>query len=195
MGLANQKHAIRTQAQANRRAQPDKDRLSRQILSKFLALPEYERSSSVLFYVDVRDEVRTRDALPDVLASGKQLAVPYCVDDELKLFQLERLDELEPGKFGILEPKRPLRDLASKRIELEQLDLILVPGVAFDRRGARLGHGHGYYDKLLGRVRSDTVLVAVAFECQLFARIPTAEHDVFLNRVLTERASYTREVR
>jgi len=62
--------------------------------------------------------------------------------------------------------------------------------VAFDRHGGRMGHGFGYYDKLLGHARADTPLVALAFECQLFDEIPTESHDIFMDRVVTEAAVY-----
>jgi 5-formyltetrahydrofolate cyclo-ligase len=92
--------------------------------------------------------------------------------------------------YKILEPKAALRDLSHKRVEVRELDLIMVPGVAFDRRGGRTGHGKGYYDKLLQHARSDAPLVALAFECQMFPEIPTQEHDVFMDKVITERAVY-----
>jgi 5-formyltetrahydrofolate cyclo-ligase len=66
----------------------------------------------------------------------------------------------------------------------------MVPGVAFDRRGGRMGHGKGYYDKLLEHARLDTPLVALAFECQMFPEIPVAEHDVFMDKIITESATY-----
>ncbi|MFM8726912.1 MAG: 5-formyltetrahydrofolate cyclo-ligase, partial [Planctomycetaceae bacterium] len=69
-------------------------------------------------------------------------------------------------------------------------DLIMVPGVAFDRRGARMGHGKGYYDKLLQHARLNTPLVALAFECQLFEEIPVADHDIFMDRLITEDHVY-----
>jgi 5-formyltetrahydrofolate cyclo-ligase len=66
----------------------------------------------------------------------------------------------------------------------------MVPGVAFDRNGARMGHGKGYYDKLLQHARLDAPLVALAFECQLFPEIPTAPHDIFMDKIITESAVY-----
>ncbi|MGE3778676.1 MAG: 5-formyltetrahydrofolate cyclo-ligase, partial [Pirellulaceae bacterium] len=83
-----------------------------------------------------------------------------------------------------------LRSVGSKRVSIDKLDLIMVPGVAFDRRGARTGHGKGYYDKLLEHARPDTPLVALAFECQLFDEIPMASHDVFMDLVITEMSVY-----
>ncbi len=99
-----------------------------------MQLPEYQRAKTVMFYVDVRTEVRTRQALPEALASGKRVVIPYCVDGELELFHLESMDELELGMYRILEPKAELRSVAAKRTPVEELELILVPGVAFDRR-------------------------------------------------------------
>jgi 5-formyltetrahydrofolate cyclo-ligase len=184
------KEAIRKQAHANRQAQEQKDELSRRICETFAALPEYAAARTVMFYVDVRSEVRTRHYLATALGHGKRIVVPYCVDGELELFQLASMDELEIGMYKILEPKQELRDAPSKRIDVQELDLIMVPGVAFDRTGARMGHGFGYYDKLLEHARPQTPLVALAFECQLFPEIPTAPHDIFMDKVVTERQVY-----
>jgi 5-formyltetrahydrofolate cyclo-ligase len=184
------KAAIRKQAHENRKNQPDKDTVSDAILARFLTLPEYRAAKTVMFYVDVRDEVRTRQALPQALETGKRIVVPYCVDGELELFWLESMDELELGMYRILEPKNELRSVASKRLQPEDLDLIMVPGVAFDRTGGRTGHGKGYYDKLLEHARPDTPLIALAFECQMFEAIPMDEHDVFMDKIVTEDAVY-----
>src|SRR5581483_9788056 len=116
-------------------------------------------------------------SLPQALASGKRIVVPYCVNNELELFLLGSMEELAIGMYKILEPRPELRGLAEKRIVPADLDLVMVPGVAFDRRGARMGHGFGYYDKLLQHARRDAPLVALAFECQLFPEVPTQAHD------------------
>ncbi len=188
--FTERKRALREQAHANRRNQEDKDALSRQIVARFLELPEYAAAKTVMFYVDVRTEVRTRHDLQTALDSGKKIVVPWCLDGELELFHLERLDELETGMYKILEPRSELREVESKSVDVDELDLVMVPGVAFDRRGARMGHGKGYYDKLLQHARPDAPLVALAFECQLFPEIPTEDHDIFMDRILTEKATY-----
>ncbi len=190
MELQEVKKTIREQAHANRRAQENKDELSEAICKKFGELEAFAAAKCILAYIDVRTEVRTRHYLPALLASGKRIAVPYCVDDVLELFELTRMDELSVGMYKILEPKPELRDNPAKRVEVKDLDLIMVPGVAFDRRGARMGHGFGYYDKLLEHARPDAPLVALAFECQLFAEIPTQAHDVFMDKIITEAAIY-----
>lgn len=184
------KKSIREQAHANRKAQTDKEELSQKICETFACLPEFSAAGTVMVYIDVRTEVRTRQNLPALLKSGKRIVVPYCVDKELELFLLDDMDELAIGMYKILEPKNELRELAAKRIDVKELDLIMVPGVAFDRRGARMGHGFGYYDKLLEHARADAPLVALAFECQLFPEIPTQAHDVFMDKIVTEQAIY-----
>lgn len=188
--LQQQKKAIREQAHANRNAQENKDELSGKICAAFMGLPEYTAARTVMFYVDVRSEVRTRNPLPEALTHGKRIVVPWCRDGELELFHLESMDELAVGMYRILEPKPELREVAAMRVRAEELDLVMVPGVAFDRTGARMGHGKGYYDKLLQHARPDALLVALAFECQLFERIPTQAHDVFMDRIITEKAVY-----
>ncbi len=190
MDLGQQKAEIRQQALARRRTQPNIDEVSRQIVARLIGLPEYQRAATVMFYVDMRSEVRTQYYLPTALASGKQIVVPWCAPCELELFALATLEELAIGTFQILEPRPELRALPEKQVAVEALDLVVVPGVAFDRRGARLGYGAGYYDKLLRRVRPDTRRVALAFECQLFPELPQEAHDVLMDQVITEQALY-----
>jgi 5-formyltetrahydrofolate cyclo-ligase len=187
---ASRKQVIRQQAHENRRSQSDKDAVSRIIVDRFMKLADYAAAKTVMFYVDVRDEVRTRHALPEALTADKRIVIPYCVDGELELFHLESMEELDTGMYKILEPKKELRDVAAKRLQPEELDLIMVPGVAFDRQGGRTGHGKGYYDKLLEHARADTPLVALAFECQMFPEIPCEHHDIYMDKVVTEAAVY-----
>ncbi len=188
--LGRRKQEIRTAAHAARKAQADKEGVSKRITDTVIGLPEYQDANCVMWYVDVRAEVRTRHALPDAVASGKQIVIPFCVDGELELFHLESMDELTEGMYGILEPKEELREVAAKRVPVEQLDLILVPGVAFDAVGGRTGHGKGYYDKLLENARPDAPLVSLAFECQIFDEIPMQSHDIYMDKVVTENNVY-----
>lgn len=185
------KQALREQAHANRNALKDKDELSKTICAKFMALPAYAAAKTIMFYIDVRSEVRTRHALPDALASDKKIVVPWCNEQgELELFHLANMEELAVGMYKILEPKPELRHLPQKMVGPKNLDLVMVPGVAFDRNGGRMGHGKGYYDKLLQHARRDTPLVALAFECQMFPEIPAAAHDIFMDKIITEAAIY-----
>ena len=186
--LAAQKQALRERAFENRKAQENKDQLSRRIVATFMGLADYAAARTVLFYVDARSEVRTRFDLPAALEGGKKIVVPWCNDaGELELFHLADMNELELGMYKILEPRQDLRRLPEKQVPVEELDLVMVPGVAFDERGGRMGHGKGYYDKLLENARPDCPLVALAFECQIFPDVPVGDHDIFMDKVITER--------
>ncbi len=182
------KAALREQARKARVAQADKDALSRRICDTFLALPEHAAARTVMWYVDAGSEVRTRHTLPAAIAAGKRVVVPWCVveTNELELFHLEEMSELVEGAYRILEPKPELRGLPAKRVAPGELDLVMVPGTAFDPRGGRMGQGKGYYDRLLAHARPDAPLVALAFDCQVFDEIPVAPHDVFMDKVVTE---------
>jgi 5-formyltetrahydrofolate cyclo-ligase len=186
-----QKKAIREQAHAARNALAEKDELSRLTCERLVGLPEYQSAKTVMYYVDVRSEVRTRNYLQTALGHGKRIVVPYCVDDELETFLLTDMNQLAVGMYKILEPRPELRTIAELKVAVDDLELIIVPGVAFDREGGRLGHGKGYYDKLLEHAKLSTPLVALAFECQLFPHIPMQEHDIFMDKVVTEKTTYT----
>ncbi|TWU02680.1 5-formyltetrahydrofolate cyclo-ligase [Stieleria varia] len=188
--LAQRKTEIRTTAHAARRAQENKDELSKAITDRLMALPEYQAAHCVMWYIDVRAEARTRHVLPEVIASDKKIVIPYCVDGELELFHLESMDELETGMYSILEPREDLRGVAEKNVPVSELDLIVVPGVGFDSHGGRTGHGKGYYDKCLENARPDAPLIAMAFECQMFDEIPMQDHDIYMDKVVTEKAVY-----
>ena len=169
---------------------PDREGPSRAIWQRFLSLPEYRAAATVMLYVDAPGEVRTQPFVAQVIAAGKRIVVPYCETGELGLFHLEAVDELAPGHFGILEPRPELRTLAGKRVSAAAVDVVMVPGVAFDRRGGRLGYGKGYYDRLLRRAPPSVVAVGVAFRCQVFPEVPMMDHDAFLDRIITDEAVY-----
>lgn len=189
---AELKAEIRKLAFANRRNQEDKDAISRRIMATFMEQPEYQQAKTVMFYVDVRAEVRTRHDLPDALASGKKIVVPWCnADGELELFHLESMEELEIGMYKILEPREELRGLESKQVEVTELDVIMVPGVGFDSKGGRTGMGKGYYDKCLQHARPDATLTAVCFDCQIFEEIPVQQHDIYMDKVITESTVFS----
>ena len=191
------KQALREQARKNRIAQKDKEAVSKKICETFMALPAYQAAKTVMWYVDAGSEVRTRHTLPEALTHGKRVVVPYCIveTNELELFHLEDMSELVEGAYKILEPSEDLRKVPGKILQPEDLDLVMVPGTAFDARGGRMGQGKGYYDRLLARARKDAPLVALAFECQMFPSIPVDAHDVYMDLVITETGTYAGEGR
>ena len=184
------KQQMRVEASARRTKQQDAERLSRRIFERFSALPEYAEARTLMVYLDVRSEVHTRGFVPTAWADGKRVVVPYCENGEIELFPLRDFDELAPGKMGVLEPMPGLRRRPDRKVDPTELDLIVVPGLAFDRRGGRLGYGKGYYDRFLHQIRDDVLKLAVCFECQLFPEVPVLGHDVRMDRMITENAVY-----
>jgi 5-formyltetrahydrofolate cyclo-ligase len=193
--LLEAKGLMRRAAYDARNAQPDKDQVSEVAVATLMQLPEYAAAKTILWYIDCRSELRTKHALPAALGSGKQIIIPYCTVDEagankLGLWRLERMDELIVGKWKILEPPHERWSEPGKEFQPEQLDLVIVPGVAFSRTGGRMGNGQGYYDRLLERVPPDCQLIGLCYECQLFDDLIVSPHDVFMDKVVTERATY-----
>lgn len=187
---ANQKTELRRAALGARRAVMNPEALSRRIWARLEGLAEFAAARTLLVYLDVRNEVRTRFRLAELLASDRRIVVPYCDGKRLRLVQLRDPAELEPGAFGVLEPTAELRARAERRVEPAEVDLVIVPGVAFDRRGGRLGHGQGYYDRLLAELRPDAARIGLAFACQIVASVPLETHDVRVDAVVTEDAVY-----
>jgi 5-formyltetrahydrofolate cyclo-ligase len=186
MNASGDKETLRTRARQARRQQVDKDGTSARIMEVLMEMPAYRRAERVLWYVGARDEVRTAAAIARALADHKTVAVPYCVGPELKLFCLQQWEELAPGAFGILEPAEVWKHRSDRVVPPERLDLVIVPGVAFDRRGGRLGYGAGYYDRLLAALSPRAVRVGVGYRCQLVESVPMADHDVRMDWVVTE---------
>jgi 5-formyltetrahydrofolate cyclo-ligase len=140
----------------------------------------WREARSVLFFAPLPDEIDVWPLLPDALAQGKTVALPRFDSAGMKYepCRIENLKtDLEPGKFGIREP-------AAHCIKMViEPDLVLVPGVAFDLRGRRLGRGRGFYDRLLAEVRGTSC--AIAFDEQIVEEVPVEPHDVHLDCILT----------
>jgi 5-formyltetrahydrofolate cyclo-ligase len=183
-----EKTRLRREILARREAETGRRERSRAVVARILSLPEYGDATIMSAFVGVGSEVETVPLIEAALAAGKRVAVPWVDGRELRLFELRNIGELAPAPFGLLEPPPDLRADASREVLPSAVDLFVVPGVAFDRRGGRLGHGRGYYDGLLSRAREDAQFVAAAFECQMVSAVPMSGRDVFLDAVATERA-------
>ena len=192
---STKKKNLRNLAYRIRNAQAEKGALSDAICHQFITQPEYQKANTIMWYLHCRSEVRTLQAVKAELASSKRIIIPYCTKDlvgnnKLGLWLLENLDELKPGTWGILEPDPSRWGEPGKEIPEHELDLIMVPGVAFDLQGGRLGNGAGYYDRLLQKVRPETQLTAICYESQLFDHIVMEKHDVYMNAIITEKQCY-----
>jgi 5-formyltetrahydrofolate cyclo-ligase len=189
--MLREKQELRLLAAARRNAEQQPDALSQRIWDRLLALPQFARARTVMTYLDIGGEARTRHYVPELWRLEKRVVVPYCVAHELRLFELRSMEELTPGTWQILEPRPQWRARPERRPQPTDLDLILVPGLAFDRSGGRLGLGKGYYDRFLKCIRPDVPKIAPAFECQLVDEIPVSPHDVRVDMVVTEKAVYS----
>ena len=157
---------------------------SKAIARAIAALGSYARARVVLLTLPLRNEWDATLLLDDALAAGKVVVLPR-VDATARMLRLHRIDDrvrdVEPGHLGIPEPLRSCAAVASAEI-----DWVLVPGVAFDAAGRRMGYGGGYYDRLLPTLDPHAPRVAGAFEMQVVAAIPTAPHDLRVDAVVTE---------
>jgi len=188
--LAAMKRKLRAQMRAWRRGLPGLDARGRRIWERVRGLDVYHRADTVMCYVALGDEVPTQPEFPRLWSEGKRLVVPYCVGDRLGLFHLQTEEELAPGTLKILEPREHLRTLRERAVPPHEIDLILVPGLAFDQQGNRLGQGGGYYDRLLRQEEVRAATIGLAFDCQIIDRVPSAQHDVPVEVVVTESSVY-----
>lgn len=186
-GEVNEKARLRREVLARRDAEPGREEKSARIRARLAQLPDYESARTIAAFVGVGSEVETLPLIREALKSGRRVAVPSVTGGRLVLTLLRDVSELAPAPFGLLEPPAQLRDEPSRQVDAEDVDFFVVPGVAFDAQGGRLGHGKGYYDGLLSRARPDASFTAVAFECQLVAAVPMTQRDVRVHRVVTER--------
>lgn len=177
------KRVLRKQVQAEleRIAPEARAAASAQARATLTAQPLWQQAQSVLFFAPLPEELDVWPLLAEALSAGKQVALPRFVAETRSYVacQIENPEtEVELGHFGIREPVVQCIRLASNRV-----DLILVPGVAFDLHGRRLGRGKGYYDRLLTAVSGTAC--GVAFDQQLVPEIPVGPHDVRMNCLLT----------
>lgn len=151
-----------------------KDKLIRKNLRK---LDLYKKARSVFVFISYRSEVDTKGIIDDILADGKKLLVPLVKGSEMIAVEVKGIDDLEPNKMGILEPK--------DGEEVTEVDLTLTPGLAFDKAGYRLGYGGGYYDKFFSKV--DTIRMGIGYYDQFVESLVHEDYDKPLQYLVTDR--------
>jgi 5-formyltetrahydrofolate cyclo-ligase len=160
---------------------------SRRIAEALFSLPEFKRAKTVAFYVakDEAREVRTQEMILEALRTGKRVVVPFVTGDGMEFSEISGPSDLSLGAFGISEPRSEIR----RPVPLKEIDLIIVPGVAFDTEGGRIGYGKGFYDRFLCRLlseRPDARVVGLAFEMQIVDRIERKPSDIPVHILVTE---------
>lgn len=151
--------------------------------------PVYQAAKNIMLYLAMPDEPHLDKVISHALAAGKTLCVPFMHETRglMDAAVIKNLDDLVIGQFNLLTPN----PATLKLLEPSELDLIIVPGVAFDRAGRRLGMGAGYYDRFLPKA-TKAGLIGAAWAAQILEKVPTDEHDRPVNYLVTEEGIFTR---
>lgn len=177
-----EKAALRRELLARRDAVPQREEKSRAVGDGVLALPAYQKARQVLLYLSKGSEVDTWEVFARAVAEGKEVYAPRCLDGEgtMGFFQVTSPQELLQGRFGLWEPD-PRRCAPWRRREGA---LCLVPGIAFDRQGYRLGYGKGYYDRFLAGFSGTAA--GLCFRELALERLPRGPQDRRVDVLVTE---------
>jgi 5-formyltetrahydrofolate cyclo-ligase len=159
---------------------------NRVLQARLLSDAIYRRSRVIHCYLALPDEAATERVVRTALSDGKRLVVPVVATKEHELLHIEITDydrELSAGYRGIMEPL----GYEGRTVDAAEVDLFIIPGAVFDRRGHRLGRGLGYYDRCLSRVKGLAVICAMAYELQVLEDVPAEAHDVPVDYIVTEQ--------
>ena len=173
------KQELRRSIRARKRAMTEEEIESRsqKLGQLFVASQAYAQAKTIYGYLPYNQEVRTVPMLEQALLDGKQIAVPKVYGDEMKFILLTDLSQVEKGYAGIPEP------IADEPVAQDETALVLMPGLAFDPEGHRIGYGGGFYDKFLSREPGHPTL-ALCYEFQMLPHLETEEHDIPVDTVL-----------
>ncbi|MEG1559462.1 MAG: 5-formyltetrahydrofolate cyclo-ligase [Clostridia bacterium] len=159
----------------------ERERASERASLNVLASPEFQSAKTVLIYKAMKSECNPELIEQEAIKLGKTLVYPKCVEDfSLKLLSPKERDAFIDGAYGIKEPDR----YRSIEIATDDIDFLLVPGLAFDKFHNRLGRGAGYYDRLLNKARSFTC--GFCFSCQIIEQVSCEAHDIPLSAVISD---------
>lgn len=186
--LAGQKRELRKWMLATRRALSKEERAaySAEITRKLISHAAVTRAQTIFAYAAMSDEVQTESLLSGLLAMGKRVAIPWITGKQgMEAALVPSMDLLEVGAYGILTVREEQREILSP----QEIDCVIVPGVAFGMDGARLGMGGGYYDTFLPKAER-AVRIAAAFQCQITEDIPRLPHDCGVDWIVTEQGVF-----
>lgn len=152
------------------------------IFKKIIESSEYKSSKTILVYVSFNGEVDTHRFIKYALKDHKKVCVPKIVSKKegMKAIEISAFEDLKTGSYGILEPAS-----FNREIDDESINLVIVPGVAFDLKGGRIGYGGAFYDRFLKNISEDTFKVAIAYGFQTLKNIPIEVHDEKIHRIIT----------
>ena len=152
--------------------------MSEEITNRVPRSADWQEAGTLLLYYPLADEVDVRPLIQEAFQSGKQVLLPVCKGEELELHLYEGEDSLTRGAYGIMEPTGPV----FREENYDKIQLAIVPGMAFDRVGHRLGRGKGYYDRFLPKLKSAKT-VGICWAFQLLDEVPSEAHDIKVQEV------------
>ena len=159
-------------------------RKSQIIQDRLFTLAEFKKANYVMFYMATEEEVQTQKMILQAQKIGKQILVPVIFkgDKTIKVSLVENIDrDLSQGPYGIMQPKPE----CIREVPIGKIDLVVVPGVAFDKHGNRLGRGGGYYDRFLAGLSPQVKRIGLAFDFQLLKELPVVSHDIPVTKVIS----------
>ncbi len=173
------KHKMRNETLELRKnlSEDQKKQLEGKINGKLVSLAEFKSADVIMLYFPVHNEVGTATAIDTAIKSGKITCAP-CVGGS-EIVAREIVGKLQKSEFGVLEP------FDGKIIAPEKIELVIVPGIAFDRHGGRIGYGHGFYDRFLKKTSAKKIALAYGF--QVMEHFEKEPHDVLVDKIVTEK--------
>ena len=172
----------------NSMLQDEKKKKDNTIRNKFLESDYYKASKNIFIYISYSSEINTIEIINKALVDGKRIFVPRTIfkNKLMDAVRIYSLDNMKKDRYGILEPGED-----SSYINPDKLDLIVVPGVAFDREGGRTGYGAGYYDRYFKKIsderKKEIKKVALAYDFQVIDKVPMDKQDVRIDCIITEK--------
>ena len=156
---------------------------NRSILKKVIECDEFKKANNIFIFVSFNKEVDTHGIIEHCIDLGKKVSVPKVISKDLgmKAISIEGINELKPSKYGILEPEYE----EDKIMTEESIDLVILPGLAFDSSGGRIGYGAGYYDRFLKKLNHNCKKVGICFDFQMVKKVPMDENDEYIDFVIT----------
>ena len=181
--LKRRKRALRREVRAHRDAMPpeERERLGQAVARNLLALPEVRQASTVMAFSSFGSEVDSGPIIEQLARDGRRVVLPRVEGRTIVPVGYRSGDPVKPSSFGALEPA------AGEPVGPEEIDVVVVPGLAFDRRGHRVGYGGGFYDRFLGRLRPNALTVGICFSVQVVDEVPHGRGDRPVDLVVTEQ--------
>jgi len=178
--ISSVKSELRTKYKKIQYQFSQRNKASQEITKRLIDSPSYKNSQNTLLFSSTSNEVNTAELIQDTLCKNKTVFLPYVKNIEIG--RISTIEELVNKERGIYVP-----NIKAKKAIWKTLELIILPALAFDLQGYRLGHGNGWYDRFLSQISEEVCIIGLAFESQIVDVIPVDKHDKKVNQIITEQ--------